>query len=699
MRVNVDCCVCRPGVNCEGYSQRGLDYNGRVAGFKYTCTQRTREECEDLERRSNGRIDVISFAAAKQCDEVQCHDTCGCRFTGKLYRFGERFTLDCMQCVCTLAGTVECHCETPTHRKEIRDLSRDEWTVFHAAVKRLAKDGYASQWHMFSQQQSAYSPHSHGSSAFLPWHRFFLRAVELELQMGGHCEVAIPYFDWTVDVGALNTSQAWQANALGGNGQGADGCVRYHPFQDYNTPWMPCLHRQFNTSVSLPDAVDIQLLLREEDYETFREKLEVASGLFHMWVGGNMLTSHPAYDPVFLAHFAYIDQLWDEWQSRHPDSLLHFPPEQRYVPMEPFGVTADDVWRNTDQLCVKYVTITEGVPCNITLPNYGFDSDGYDLHGFDKGGYDRDGFNRTGYNKEGVFDDRGIYDVFGYDREGYSRAGFDSSGFDRYGFYNDSYNRDGFNASGYDRFGYNRYGFNTSDITPFGYHRNGSYVYGTREDGLGIFDKFGYNRFNYSKLGYNRQGYDAFGFNIWGLDHVGCNYYYLGPFYVLHKYWADVQLANLTEEKLKTIHRICDPVSQLPIWWHTCKRLPGDDDGSKFKQCFEDWERKHGLDGKYNGPKDPVTSDKIYVPVPPEDRYTSFLLSINLYFSTVDGSYFPQKLGVLFRTGNMSTWTCLFFSLEYLLQYIEKSYYILLFYIFKLQTLQFIKHVEILVII
>lgn len=43
----------------------------------------------------------------------------------------------------------------------------------------------------------------------------------------------------------------------------------YHPFQN-DEKWNPCIKRRFNPAISLPDAVDIQLLLREPDFKNFR---------------------------------------------------------------------------------------------------------------------------------------------------------------------------------------------------------------------------------------------------------------------------------------------------------------------------------------------------------------------------------------------------------------------------------------------
>ena len=63
-----------------------------------------------------------------------------------------------------------------------------------------------------------YMPHSHSNELnFLPWHRALLNKLELELQaISGSCDLTIPYFDWTLDVGAMVDSPIWRAGLFGG---------------------------------------------------------------------------------------------------------------------------------------------------------------------------------------------------------------------------------------------------------------------------------------------------------------------------------------------------------------------------------------------------------------------------------------------------------------------------------------------------
>jgi len=68
--------------------------------------------------------------------------------------------------------------------------------------------------------------------------------------------------------------------------------------------------------------------------------------------------------------------------------MPRFPIEHRYVELEPFDVTADDVLSSQKQSCVNYIPVTIGSPCNRTsaLPRLLRNDDGYDRHGFDRNG-------------------------------------------------------------------------------------------------------------------------------------------------------------------------------------------------------------------------------------------------------------------------------------------------------------------------
>jgi tyrosinase len=68
---------------------------------------------------------------------------------------------------------------------------------------------------------------AHLGPAFLPWHRYYIRQFELDLQAIDP-SVTLPYWDWTVDNSP--TSSIWSSDFMGGNGRPSDGRVMDGPF-------------------------------------------------------------------------------------------------------------------------------------------------------------------------------------------------------------------------------------------------------------------------------------------------------------------------------------------------------------------------------------------------------------------------------------------------------------------------------------
>lgn len=500
-------------------------------------------------------------------------------------------------------------------------IRRPYFFRYHLAVRRLLQDtGYPSEWYRFALIYGTYKPQASGNPMFLPWNRQFLRYVEQAIQ-NIDCGIAIPYYDWTIDAGRPYKSLIWAANIMGGNG-GDNDCVRYHPFKSYDHLYLsPCLRRRFNFSISLPSVVNIELALREPDYDIFRLHMEMFARMFQSFVGGHMDSDFASYDPLYYSLMAFVDKLWVDWQERHPEGLLSFPLKYRYARLDPFKTTPDDVFDSKSQLCVDYLPITEGAPCNVSVNRiYDYNSRGYDRHGFNRQGYDNDGFNVEGYDSSGSPDLRGIYNKQGYDAEGFKRNGFDDSGIDRYGFYTDSYNLDDFDARGFDRSGYNRYGFNRQGLTPYGLYINGSYLPNVDVKKIRIFDTFGYNKYGYNQEGFDRHGYDIFGFDMKGLDHRLCNYYFLGPIHILVKRYVSTALKDLNVTVLINIKRICPQL--VPLSNHTSRNYWFNRYGQRslLDTVYRQNIHGHMVDNSYMPRETSVTGDLIWQPIAPDLR-------------------------------------------------------------------------------
>jgi tyrosinase len=197
---------------------------------------------------------------------------------------------------------------------------------------------------------------AHGGPAFFPWHRYYLRHLELDLQQVDP-SVTIPYWDWTRD--RSHTGAPWTADLMGGDGRDRDGRVMTGPFAYSGGNWpitvkdfpeMPdYLARGLSPPSALPERRGVGRIMGRVPYDaspwnfrtdpggSFRAALEMdPHNLVHAWVGGNMGGAASPNDPVFFLHHAMIDRLWAKWQRLHPT--------ERYRPRAggPRGHNLDD---------------------------------------------------------------------------------------------------------------------------------------------------------------------------------------------------------------------------------------------------------------------------------------------------------------------------------------------------------------------
>lgn len=220
-------------------------------------------------------------------------------------------------------------------RKNQATLTASERAKFVAAVLALKADG---TWDQFVAMHQGAHMAAHRGPAFLPWHREYLRRLELELQRIDS-SVTLPYWDWSVDSSA--TASIWDPDFMGGNGRPGDGRVMSGPFA-FDTGQWTLVHgttqdlcRQFGASApTLPSPGDVTATLAAVPYDVppwttsspsgFRNRLEgwIAGpqmhNRVHVWVGGSMGPATSPNDPVFFLNHCYVDKLWADWQRQHP---------------------------------------------------------------------------------------------------------------------------------------------------------------------------------------------------------------------------------------------------------------------------------------------------------------------------------------------------------------------------------------------
>lgn len=284
-------------------------------------------------------------------------------------------------------------------RKNVVDLTASEKKAFVNAIKTLkttvSKGSKVSVYDQFvavhlgatrlihrhqSHQQT--SELAHTNTAFLPWHREYIRRFEQALRAVDR-NVTLPYWDWT-DPKAIDV--IFRDDFLGPNGQGqtisipdrgnfTGGSVKSSAFSAANG-WVlePDLNIDPDTEKSLGNLLvrfllvppandyplpkaDIDRVLALNNYSLFRNALEgfisvdsdgnITTGGFihnyiHGLVGGVKLDSSnneisfqalgtmsnipsSPYDPVFWLHHANVDRLWAEWQDNGHQGSNFYP--------------------------------------------------------------------------------------------------------------------------------------------------------------------------------------------------------------------------------------------------------------------------------------------------------------------------------------------------------------------------------------
>ncbi len=279
-------------------------------------------------------------------------------------------------------------------RVNYRNLSQPLRKTYVDALLKLKKDGNPAtgrnydtyvNWHLQMMQMPMSQMRAHMSPMFLPWHREYLRLLELDLQaVSGDSTLAIPYWDWA-DPSAGAMEPLWADDFMGGNGRASDLKVMTGPFAIDKGNWpivfddtgMNYLSRAFGSSAAapnLPTKADVDAAKALDTYDvdpwdmtsdisqSFRNNLEgwgaAAPRLHnqvHVWMGGDSATMQGGAspnDPVFFLHHSNIDRIWAQWQdasashaylpvdeqSSRPGVSLHF-----IMPLFPSSVTPADV--------------------------------------------------------------------------------------------------------------------------------------------------------------------------------------------------------------------------------------------------------------------------------------------------------------------------------------------------------------------
>ncbi|MEW4461462.1 tyrosinase family protein [Roseibium algicola] len=141
----------------------------------------------------------------------------------------------------------------------------------------------------------------HWGPAFLPWHRDFLRKLELALQ-SHDTTVTLPYWDWTEAESRDLNSGEWE-RVFGGRDNKGGKFDHWTYFRNNVAAGRP-----------LPALSDIVGELEAPSFLRFRA-LETGSHVpGHTWTGGSMASGKSPLDPLFYLHHCNLDRIWSIWQ-------------------------------------------------------------------------------------------------------------------------------------------------------------------------------------------------------------------------------------------------------------------------------------------------------------------------------------------------------------------------------------------------
>ncbi|GJQ13860.1 hypothetical protein GpartN1_g5651.t1 [Galdieria partita] len=252
-------------------------------------------------------------------------------------------------------------------RRDIRTLSKEERNELRDAFLKLKNEGNpltGVTYDTFNRLHDADDMmlYGHMAPSFLPWHRYFVYLMELELQnLTGNPNLTIPYWDFIEDSGLTSV---FRADFMGGNGIGnsstaAAKIAEAHGVADINSPvldgpfafhkgrWncsegplVPFLRRDFGYtefSPTLPDKSQLAQCMNLRIYDifpfdshsdkniSFRACVEGWASAYgepdflhnrvHAYIGGNMREIRSSStDPVFYLVHANVDRIFASWQ-------------------------------------------------------------------------------------------------------------------------------------------------------------------------------------------------------------------------------------------------------------------------------------------------------------------------------------------------------------------------------------------------
>ncbi len=218
-------------------------------------------------------------------------------------------------------------------RKSIAAMTSAERTAFANALRQLkttSVNGRNYNWYIdqhityFARTNDNIS-HAHQSPSFFPWHREYLRLLELDMQtVTGDPNIFMPYWDWTTSASPFTSDfcgAITNGSVNSGNFSPNWGWSLYRSSISTNF-----LQRRLGQGASRPSSNNVNNVQSYTVYDqspwngsvsnSYRNRNEIElHNRVHNYVGGHMGTREAPNDPVFWLHHCNIDRLWWLWQQ------------------------------------------------------------------------------------------------------------------------------------------------------------------------------------------------------------------------------------------------------------------------------------------------------------------------------------------------------------------------------------------------
>ncbi|MCY4386684.1 MAG: tyrosinase family protein [Desulfurellaceae bacterium] len=258
--------------------------------------------------------------------------------------------------------------DRPKLRKSVRNLKANELEAFRRAFgKTMALKDDRGFTHIagFHGVPDQYCRHWMEKRLFLPWHRAYLKWLEVHIQ--DHDDnVTLPWWNWTSQTSHWRgIPTAYTEETAKVDSQDVPNVLREFRVQ-LNLPVRGSIDRltfrapghpgnlpfpydtwrdrdPHDPTREIVDMINTQKELVEiSNFVDFSNALQDIHDSVHTWVGGSMMNpAFAAFDPIFWAHHCMVDRLWWIWQNRPgsrnvPQSLL----DEQLIP---FGLSVREV--------------------------------------------------------------------------------------------------------------------------------------------------------------------------------------------------------------------------------------------------------------------------------------------------------------------------------------------------------------------